>query len=174
MASKSYMCTCTCLVIVDLLQKFQPRKRNNHPFKILRKLKHCVHGTSVLNYVCCSRCVPHFTVDASHTLFVLKGQCRRFPLSRNMFAFYKFNLHECMYIYVKMMTLCCSCSHTQTYNIGVEHATKMEISALKSIGAVGGKAGRSALFRAGDVCQMFEHWKAHPPLALRQLANGKV
>ena len=72
------------------------------------------------------------------------------------------------------MSMCCSCFHTQTYNIAVEHATKMEISALKCMGAVGGKAGRSALFRAGDVCQMFEHWKNRPPLALRQLANGKV
>lgn len=67
-----------------------------------------------------------------------------------------------------------SYSCLQTYSIAVQHANKMEISALKSMGAVGGKAGRSALFSASDVCRMFEHWKAHVPLVLRQLAEGKV
>ena len=62
----------------------------------------------------------------------------------------------------------------QTYSITVEHASKSEISVLKNKGVVGGKAGRCALFRARDVCRMFNHWNTVPPQPFRELAEGKV
>lgn len=62
----------------------------------------------------------------------------------------------------------------QTYSITVQHASKAEISVLKSNGVVGGKAGRCALFSARDVCRMFHHWKTMAPQALQDLAEGKV
>lgn len=60
------------------------------------------------------------------------------------------------------------------YSISVNYTSKSEVAALKHLGVVEAKVGRSVLYRASDVAKMFAHWNQSPPECLREVCHGRV